>query len=134
MQKKRPSSLVTNIVVFSQGLLTCALLIAGLGVGFSVPKPIPLVLALAVISGAAFIGLITRQGWAVIPAALLIIGLVFFAFLLIGVGSIWMPGIEFFFLAVFGLVILVPIATIVVSIMARRQKEEKGIQFSSRSR
>jgi uncharacterized membrane protein YwaF len=132
MQKKSPSSFVTKIVVFFQGLLTGAFLLAGLGVGFSVPKPIPAVLALTAISGAACIGLVARQGWAVIPAALVIIGLGFFAFLVIGIGSIWMPGIEFVFLAFFGLVMLVPIATIVVSVMVRRQEQEKGVHLGSR--
>jgi uncharacterized membrane protein YwaF len=129
MQKNSPSSFVTKIVVFFQGLLTGALLLAGLGVGFSVPKPIPVVLALAAISGAACIGLIARQRWAVIPAALLIIGLGFFAFLLIGVGSIWMPGIEFVYLAFFSVVMLVPIATIVVSIRTRGTNKKKGYKL-----
>jgi hypothetical protein len=129
MQKNSPSSFVRHIIVFLQGLLTGALLLAGLGVGFSVSKPIPIVLALAAISGAACIGLVACQGWAVIPAALLIIGLGFFAFLLIGVGFIWMPGIEFVYLAFFGLVMLVPIATIVVSIRTRVTNKKKGYKL-----
>jgi hypothetical protein len=110
------------IVALLQGLLTLALLIAGLGVGFIMPIPIPQVLALALISGAALAGLIARQGWAVIPAALLVIGLGFCAFVVIGIGGIWMHGIEWFFLAFFGVVMLVPIATIVMSIKAAGRK------------
>ena len=115
---KRLLSLVVNIVTLLQGFLTVILLLAGLGFGFSVPEPIPPVLVLAVLSGAALVGLIARQWWALIPAILLIIGLGLFTFLLIGVGSPWMPGIEWYVLFFFGLFVLVPIATIIVSIIA----------------
>jgi hypothetical protein len=116
MPHKLPSALVITMVTLAQGLVTLGLLIAGLGLGFSIPKPIPVVLALALISGAALAGLVARQWWAAIPAALLVIGLGFCAFVVIGIGGIWMHGIEWFFLAFFGLVMLVPIATIVVSL------------------
>lgn len=117
-RKKRLSSLLVNMVVLFQGLLTFVLLIAGLGFGFSVPEPMPPVLVLAVLSGAALTGLIARQWWALIPASLLILGLGFAAFLLLGVGSPRMSDIEWYVLFLFGLFILVPIATIVLSIMA----------------
>ena len=115
-QKKLLSSLLVNMVVLLQGLLTFVLLIAGFG--FGVPEPMPPVLVLAVLSGAALAGLIARQWWALVPASLLILGLVFAAFLLIGVGSSRMSDIEWYVLFLFGLFILVPIATIVLSIMA----------------
>jgi uncharacterized membrane protein YwaF len=118
MQKKRPSSFVVWTVVLFQGLLTFVLLVSGLGYGFSVPKPIPSILALAALSGAAVVGLIIRKRWAFIPAALLTIGLGFAALLMIGVSSTWMPGIEFYLLILFGLVMLIPIATIVVSLVS----------------
>jgi len=117
-QKKRLSSLLVSMVVLFQGLLTIILLIAGLGFGFSVPEPMPPVLILAVLSGAALVGLIARQWWALVPASLLILGLGFAAFLLIGVGSPRLSDIEWYVLFLFGLFILVPIATIVLSIMA----------------
>jgi hypothetical protein len=124
MPSKQPSPLVVTIAALAQGLLTLALLLAGLGVGFSVPKPIPAVLALAVISGAALAGLIARKWWAVIPAALLLIGLGLCAFVVIGIGGIWMHGVEWFFLAFFGLVMLIPIATIVVSLKTTTQEKD----------
>jgi hypothetical protein len=122
MTNKQPSPLVVTIAALAQGLLTFALLLAGLGLGFSIPKPIPVVLALAALSGMTLAVLIARQWWAVIPAALLIIGLGFCAFVLIGIGGIWMHGVEWFFLAFFALLMLVPIAAIVVSIRAAGRK------------
>jgi hypothetical protein len=122
MPSKQPSPLVVTMAALAQGLLTFALLLAGLGIGFSVPKPIPVVLALAALSGTALAGLIARQRWAVVPAALLLIGLGFCAFVLIGIGGIWMHGVEWFFVAFFGLVMLVPIAAIAVSIRAAGRK------------
>jgi len=88
-----------------------------LGYGFSISKPIPSILAMAALSGAAVVGLITRKWWALIPAAFLIIVLGFSALLMIGVSSPWMPGIEFYLLVFLGIVMLIPIATIVVSLM-----------------
>jgi hypothetical protein len=116
MPGKQPSAISVTIIALAQGLLTLALLLAGLGIGFSIPKPIPAVLALAALSGMAFAGLVARQWWAAIPAALLIIGFGICAFVLIGIGGIWMHGVEWFFLVFFALLMLVPIATIIVSL------------------
>jgi hypothetical protein len=124
MPGKKPSAIAVTIVALAQGLLTLALLLAGLGLGFSIPKPIPAVLALAALSGVAFAGLIVRRWWAVIPAALLIIGFAFCAVVLIGIGGIWMHGVEWFFLTLFALLMLAPIATIVVSVRATTQKRD----------
>jgi hypothetical protein len=126
VQHERPSSCLVRTVVLLQGLFTCLLLVSGSGYGFSVPKPIPFVLALAALSGAAVLGLIVRKWWAVIPAALLIIGLGFSSLLIIGVGSPWMPGIVFYLLVFLAFVMVVPIATIVVSLMTTgRQNIDK---------
>jgi hypothetical protein len=124
MPGKQPSVISVTIIALAQGMLTLALLLAGLGIGFSIPKPIPAVLALAALSGAAFAGLVARRWWAAIPAALLMIGLGFCAFVVIGIGGIWMHGVEWFLLSFFALLMLVPIATIVVSLKATRQKKD----------
>jgi hypothetical protein len=116
MQQERRSSLIVWTVAFLQGLLTCALFVFGLGYGFSVPKPMPFVLALAALSGAAVVGLIRRRWWALIAAVLLLISLGFSALVVIGVGAAWMPGIEIYVLVFFGLLMLAPIATIIVSV------------------
>ena len=117
MRKESPSSFAVRTVILFQGVLTIVLLVSGLGYGFSISKPIPSILAMAALSGAAVVGLITRKWWALIPAAFLIIVLGFSALLMIGVSSPWMPGIEFYLLVFFGIVMLIPIATIVVSLM-----------------
>ena len=117
MRKKSPSSFAVRTVILFQGVLTLVLLVCGLGYGFSISKPIPSILAMAALSGAAVVGLITRKWWALIPAAFLIIVLGFSALLMIGVSSPWMPGIEFYLLVFLGIVMLIPIATIVVSLM-----------------
>ena len=117
-QKKVRSSFIVTVVALLQGLLTLILFIAGLGLGLSVPEPLPSVLVLAVLSGAALGALIARQWWALIPASLLIIGLGFAAFLVIGIGSSRTPDLEWYLLSFFGFFILIPIATIVLSIMA----------------
>jgi len=127
MNNKRPSPFVFWIVVFFQGLLTLVLLVSGLGLGFSVPRPIPAVLSLAALSTAAVVGLITRKRWAIIPAGLLIVALGLSALLMIGIGSSWMSGVEFYIMVFFGLVMLIPVATIVVSFAATAVNDKTGL-------